>query len=125
MFVFFQCNFHSPLGSVVEILHLHRRISSRFLRKSEIEQKNKQAVENEDLDSEHQKKRTNGSFHETERIQAASFILKMNDLLVKTSLKDRSRAQIGPFCCAVDLEAKWSRRSGNPGPEKCLSKLLI
>ncbi|XP_041104665.1 vacuolar protein sorting-associated protein 13B-like isoform X3 [Polyodon spathula] len=61
----------------------------------------------------------------TETIQAASFILEMNDLLLKTSLKDRSRALIGPFCCTVDLEAKWSRHSGNPGPEKCLPKLLI
>nr|XP_014343547.1 PREDICTED: vacuolar protein sorting-associated protein 13B [Latimeria chalumnae] len=58
-------------------------------------------------------------------VQSASFILGVNDLILKTSLKDRSRILIGPFCSTGNLEAKWCRHSGNPGHQYSVPKVLI
>ncbi|XP_066547149.1 intermembrane lipid transfer protein VPS13B isoform X2 [Amia ocellicauda] len=61
----------------------------------------------------------------SEMIQSALVLVKLQDVLVKTSLKERSRPLLGPFCCSADLEAKWCRHSGSPGPEQGLPKLLL
>ncbi|XP_074842974.1 intermembrane lipid transfer protein VPS13B isoform X3 [Carettochelys insculpta] len=58
-------------------------------------------------------------------IQGSSFVLDINDFLLKTSFKGRSRALIGPFCCSVNVEAKWCKHSGNPGPEQSIPKIHI
>ncbi|XP_036393864.1 vacuolar protein sorting-associated protein 13B-like isoform X1 [Megalops cyprinoides] len=58
-------------------------------------------------------------------VQAASFLLELQDVLLKTGLRDRSRVLLGPFCCSADLEAKWCRHSGNAGPEQGPPKLLL
>ncbi|XP_036904161.1 vacuolar protein sorting-associated protein 13B isoform X2 [Sturnira hondurensis] len=58
-------------------------------------------------------------------ILGSSFLLSINDLLLKTSLRERSRILIGPCCAAADLEAKWCKHSGNPGPEQGAPKLSI
>ncbi|XP_074538884.1 intermembrane lipid transfer protein VPS13B isoform X2 [Halichoeres trimaculatus] len=58
-------------------------------------------------------------------VQAASVQLELQDLLVRTGLKDRSRLLLGPFCCSTSLEARWCRHSGSPGPEPGLPKLLL
>ncbi|XP_041648798.1 vacuolar protein sorting-associated protein 13B-like isoform X3 [Cheilinus undulatus] len=58
-------------------------------------------------------------------LQAASVQLELQDLLVKTGLKDRSRLLLGPFSCSTSLEAQWCRHSGSPGPEPGLPKLLL
>ncbi|KAJ8394618.1 hypothetical protein AAFF_G00044210 [Aldrovandia affinis] len=50
-------------------------------------------------------------------VQAASFLLELRDVLLKTGLRERIRVLLGPFCCSADLEAKWCRHSGSPGPE--------
>ncbi|XP_067834221.1 intermembrane lipid transfer protein VPS13B-like isoform X2 [Heptranchias perlo] len=61
----------------------------------------------------------------TGMILGATFALQLKDLLVKTCLKDRNRALIGPFCCTVQLEAKWCRHSGNPDPHHSVPKVLV
>ncbi|XP_016053962.1 PREDICTED: vacuolar protein sorting-associated protein 13B isoform X1 [Miniopterus natalensis] len=58
-------------------------------------------------------------------ILGSSFLLSVNDFLLKTSLKERSRILIGPCCAAANLEAKWCKHSGNPGPEQSIPKLSI
>lgn len=58
-------------------------------------------------------------------VQAASVQLELQDLLVKTGLKDRSRLLLGPFSCSTSLEARWCRHSGSPGPEPGPPKLLL
>lgn len=58
-------------------------------------------------------------------IQAASVQLELQDLLVRTGLKDRSRLLLGPFSCSTSLEAQWCRHSGSPGPEPGPPKLLL
>nr|XP_023961065.1 vacuolar protein sorting-associated protein 13B isoform X16 [Chrysemys picta bellii] len=58
-------------------------------------------------------------------IHGSSFVLDINDFLLKTSFKERSRALIGPFCCSVNVEAKWCKHSGNPGPEQSIPKIHI
>uniref|UniRef100_A0A8C8S293 Vacuolar protein sorting 13 homolog B n=1 Tax=Pelusios castaneus TaxID=367368 RepID=A0A8C8S293_9SAUR len=58
-------------------------------------------------------------------IHGSSFVLDINDFLLKTSFKERSRALIGPFCCLVNVEAKWCKHSGNPGPEQSIPKIHI
>jgi vacuolar protein sorting-associated protein 13B len=55
----------------------------------------------------------------------SSFLLSINDFLLKTSLKERSRILIGPFCATASLEAKWCKHSGNPGPEQSIPKISI
>ncbi|XP_015213385.2 intermembrane lipid transfer protein VPS13B isoform X1 [Lepisosteus oculatus] len=61
----------------------------------------------------------------TEIIQAASVLVELKDVLVKTGLKERSRVLLGPFSCSAALEAKWCRHSGSPGPEQGPPKLLL
>ncbi|XP_029101804.1 vacuolar protein sorting-associated protein 13B isoform X3 [Scleropages formosus] len=60
-----------------------------------------------------------------EPLQAALVQLELQDVLLKTGLKERSRVLLGPFCCSADLEAKWCRHSGSPGPEPGPPKLLL
>ncbi|XP_032616819.1 intermembrane lipid transfer protein VPS13B [Hylobates moloch] len=58
-------------------------------------------------------------------ILGSSFLLSINDFLLKTSLKERSRILIGPCCATANLEAKWCKHSGNPGPEQSIPKISI
>ncbi|KAK2844125.1 hypothetical protein Q5P01_010784 [Channa striata] len=58
-------------------------------------------------------------------VQAAYVLLELQDLLVRTGLKDRSRLLLGPFSCSTSLEARWCRHSGSPGPEPGPPKLLL
>ncbi|XP_048068541.1 intermembrane lipid transfer protein VPS13B isoform X5 [Ursus arctos] len=58
-------------------------------------------------------------------ILGSSFLLSVNDFLLKTSLKERSRILIGPCCATANLEAKWCKHSGNPGPEQSVPKISI
>uniref|UniRef100_UPI0037E89457 intermembrane lipid transfer protein VPS13B-like isoform X1 n=1 Tax=Semicossyphus pulcher TaxID=241346 RepID=UPI0037E89457 len=58
-------------------------------------------------------------------VHAASLQLELQDALVKTGLKGRSRLLLGPFSCSTSLEARWCRHSGSPGPEPGLPKLLL
>ncbi|XP_055478364.1 intermembrane lipid transfer protein VPS13B [Psammomys obesus] len=55
----------------------------------------------------------------------SSFLLNVNDFLLKTSLKERSRILIGPFSTTVNLEAKWCKHSGNPGPQQSTPKISM
>lgn len=55
----------------------------------------------------------------------SSFLLNISDALLKTSLKERSRILIGPFSAAVNLEAKWCKHSGNPGPQQSIPKISM
>ncbi|XP_043543606.1 vacuolar protein sorting-associated protein 13B-like isoform X3 [Chiloscyllium plagiosum] len=61
----------------------------------------------------------------TGMILGATFALQLKDLLVKTCLKDRTRALIGPFCCTLQLDAKWCRHSGDPDPHHSIPKTLV
>ncbi|XP_038664545.1 vacuolar protein sorting-associated protein 13B-like isoform X2 [Scyliorhinus canicula] len=61
----------------------------------------------------------------TGMILGATFALQLKDLLVKTCLRDRARALIGPFCCTLQLEAKWCRHSGDPDPRHSVPKTLV
>ncbi|XP_006859246.1 PREDICTED: vacuolar protein sorting-associated protein 13B isoform X2 [Chrysochloris asiatica] len=58
-------------------------------------------------------------------ILGSSFLLSIDDLLLRTSLKERSRVLIGPCCATANLEAKWCKHSGNPGPEQSIPKVSI
>nr|XP_023417417.1 vacuolar protein sorting-associated protein 13B isoform X3 [Cavia porcellus] len=58
-------------------------------------------------------------------ILGSSFLLGIDDFLLKTSLKERSRILVGPFCSTANLEAKWCKHSGNPTPEQSLPKVSI
>ncbi|XP_029418619.1 vacuolar protein sorting-associated protein 13B isoform X3 [Nannospalax galili] len=58
-------------------------------------------------------------------ILGSSFDLSINDLLLKTSLKERSRILIGPFATTAHLEAKWCKHSGNPDLEQSIPKISI
>lgn len=58
-------------------------------------------------------------------VQAASVQLELQDVLVRTGLKDRSRLLLGPFSCSTSLEARWCRHSGSPVPEPGPPKLLL
>lgn len=58
-------------------------------------------------------------------ILGSSFLLSINDLLLKTSLKERSRILLGPCCVTVDLDAKWCKHSGSPGSEQSTPKISI
>lgn len=55
----------------------------------------------------------------------SSFLLSIHDVLLKTSLKERSRILIGPFSATVNLEAKWCKHSGNPGPQQSIPKISM
>ncbi|XP_076767373.1 intermembrane lipid transfer protein VPS13B isoform X4 [Arvicanthis niloticus] len=55
----------------------------------------------------------------------SSFRLSISDVLLKTSLKERSRILIGPFSAAVSLEAKWCKHSGNPGLQQSIPKISM
>lgn len=65
------------------------------------------------------------SFVFQDAIQAASVLLEVKDVLVRTGLKERSRVLLGPFSCSSSLEARWCRHSGSPGPEPGPPKLLL
>uniref|UniRef100_A0A8B9UMP2 Vacuolar protein sorting 13 homolog B n=1 Tax=Anas zonorhyncha TaxID=75864 RepID=A0A8B9UMP2_9AVES len=65
------------------------------------------------------------SGHKTTGIHGSSFVLDIKDFLLKTSLKERTRSLIGPFCCSVSVEAKWCKHSGDPGPEQSIPKIYI
>ncbi|KAM3614331.1 uncharacterized protein V6R79_012862 [Siganus canaliculatus] len=60
-----------------------------------------------------------------DEVQAASLQLEMQDVMVRTGLKDRSRLLLGPFSCSTCMEARWCRHSGSPGPEPGPPKLLL
>ncbi|XP_004697754.1 vacuolar protein sorting-associated protein 13B [Echinops telfairi] len=55
----------------------------------------------------------------------SSFVLSVDDLLLKTSLRERSRVLIGPCCATATLEAQRCKHSGNPGPEQSRPKISI
>ncbi|XP_077023438.1 intermembrane lipid transfer protein VPS13B isoform X6 [Tamandua tetradactyla] len=58
-------------------------------------------------------------------ILGSSFLLTINDFLLKTSLRERSRVLIGPCCVTANLEAKWCKHSGNPDSEQSIPKVSI
>eukprot|EP00066_Takifugu_rubripes_P014325 XP_011603591.1 PREDICTED: LOW QUALITY PROTEIN: vacuolar protein sorting-associated protein 13B [Takifugu rubripes] len=58
-------------------------------------------------------------------LQAVSLQLQLQDLSVRTGLRDHSRLLLGPFSCSTSLEARWCRHSGSPGPEPGQPKLLL
>eukprot|EP00063_Salmo_salar_P064176 XP_014039011.1 PREDICTED: vacuolar protein sorting-associated protein 13B-like [Salmo salar] len=58
-------------------------------------------------------------------VQSVSVLLELQDVLVRTGLKDRSRLLLGPFSCSAALEARWCRHSSSPGPETGIPKLLL
>lgn len=55
----------------------------------------------------------------------SSLLLSISDFLLKTSLKERSRTLIGPFSATVNLETKWCKHSGNPGPQQSIPKIAM
>ncbi|XP_042565146.1 LOW QUALITY PROTEIN: vacuolar protein sorting-associated protein 13B [Clupea harengus] len=61
----------------------------------------------------------------TDPVQLASLLVEVDDLLVKTGLRDRNRLLLGPLTCGAELEACWCRHSGSPGPEPGPPKLLL
>ncbi|XP_071660013.1 intermembrane lipid transfer protein VPS13B isoform X8 [Patagioenas fasciata] len=65
------------------------------------------------------------SGHKTAGIHGSSLVLDIKDFLLKTSLKERARSLLGPFCCSVNVEAKWCKHSGDPGPEQSVPKLYV
>uniref|UniRef100_A0A8C9MLE8 Vacuolar protein sorting 13 homolog B n=1 Tax=Serinus canaria TaxID=9135 RepID=A0A8C9MLE8_SERCA len=65
------------------------------------------------------------SGHKTAGIHGSSLVLDIKDFLLKTSLKERAKSLIGPFCCSVNVEAKWCKHSGDPGPEQSVPKIYI
>ncbi|NWY01214.1 VP13B protein, partial [Nothoprocta ornata] len=65
------------------------------------------------------------SGHKATGIHVSSLVLDMKDFLLKTSLKERARPLLGPFCCSVHVEAKWCKHSGDPGPEQSVPKLHL
>ncbi|XP_059346108.1 intermembrane lipid transfer protein VPS13B [Ammospiza nelsoni] len=65
------------------------------------------------------------SGHKTSGIHGSSLVLDIKDFLLKTSLKERAKSLIGPFCCSVNVEAKWCKHSGDPGPEQSVPKIYI
>ncbi|XP_061851653.1 intermembrane lipid transfer protein VPS13B isoform X1 [Colius striatus] len=65
------------------------------------------------------------SGHKMAGIHGSSFVLDIKDFLLKTSLKERARPLMGPFCCSVNVEAKWCKHSGDPGPEQSIPKIYI
>lgn len=66
-----------------------------------------------------------GMFVFLDLLQAVSLQLQLQDLLVRTGLRDQSRLLLGPFSCSASLEARWCRHSGSPGPEPGPPKLLL
>nr|XP_030122339.3 vacuolar protein sorting-associated protein 13B isoform X1 [Taeniopygia guttata]XP_030122340.3 vacuolar protein sorting-associated protein 13B isoform X1 [Taeniopygia guttata] len=65
------------------------------------------------------------SGYKTTGIHGSSLVLDIKDFLLKTSLKERAKSLIGPFCCCVNVEAKWCKHSGDPGPEQSVPKIYI
>uniref|UniRef100_A0A4W6EZE5 Vacuolar protein sorting 13 homolog B n=1 Tax=Lates calcarifer TaxID=8187 RepID=A0A4W6EZE5_LATCA len=66
-----------------------------------------------------------GSLNMKPCAEASSVLLELQDVLVRTGLKDRSHLLLGPFSCSTSLEARWCRHSGSPGPEPGPPKLLL
>lgn len=58
-------------------------------------------------------------------VHGSSLVLDIKDFLLKTSLKERAKSLIGPFCCSVNVESKWCKHSGDPGPEQSIPKIYI
>ncbi|XP_061675041.1 intermembrane lipid transfer protein VPS13B-like isoform X4 [Syngnathoides biaculeatus] len=58
-------------------------------------------------------------------VQSASVQLELQDVMMRTGLKDRSHLLLGPFSCSSSLEARWCRHSGSPGHEPGPPKLLL
>ncbi|XP_054637998.1 intermembrane lipid transfer protein VPS13B-like isoform X1 [Dunckerocampus dactyliophorus] len=58
-------------------------------------------------------------------VQSASVQLELQDVLVRTGLKEQSHLLLGPFSCSSSLEARWCRHSGSPGHEPGPPKLLL
>uniref|UniRef100_A0A670KB47 Vacuolar protein sorting 13 homolog B n=1 Tax=Podarcis muralis TaxID=64176 RepID=A0A670KB47_PODMU len=58
-------------------------------------------------------------------INGSSFMLDISDVLIKTSVQEKSRTLVGPVCCSVAVEAKWCKHSGNPGPELSVPKVYV
>ncbi|XP_061459906.1 intermembrane lipid transfer protein VPS13B isoform X5 [Rhineura floridana] len=58
-------------------------------------------------------------------INGSSLMLHITDILIKTSLQEKSRTLVGPVCCSVTIEAKWCKHSGNPGPELSIPKVYV
>ncbi|XP_042169386.1 vacuolar protein sorting-associated protein 13B-like, partial [Oncorhynchus tshawytscha] len=58
-------------------------------------------------------------------VQSVSVLLELQDILLRTGLKDRSRLLLGPFSCSAALEARWCRHSSSPEPETGTPKLLL
>ncbi|XP_069076646.1 intermembrane lipid transfer protein VPS13B isoform X1 [Pleurodeles waltl] len=58
-------------------------------------------------------------------IHSASLALALNDFVLKTSLKERSRILVGPVCSNLNLQAKWCKHSGNPDPQCDIPKVLL
>ncbi|XP_028837760.1 vacuolar protein sorting-associated protein 13B isoform X2 [Denticeps clupeoides] len=58
-------------------------------------------------------------------VQLASVVVEVQDLRLKTGLRDRSRLLLGPFGCGAEVEARWCRHSASPGPESGPPKLLL
>ncbi|XP_039561924.1 vacuolar protein sorting-associated protein 13B [Passer montanus] len=65
------------------------------------------------------------SGHKTAGIHGSSLVLDIKDFLLKTSLKERAKSLVGPFCCSLNVEAKWCKHSGDPGPEQSVPKIYI
>ncbi|XP_075069965.1 intermembrane lipid transfer protein VPS13B isoform X2 [Mixophyes fleayi] len=61
----------------------------------------------------------------SDAITGALFMLNLNDFVLKTNLKERSRNLIGPVSGSVNLEANWCKHSGNPGPQHSTPKILL
>ncbi|XP_036731897.2 intermembrane lipid transfer protein VPS13B isoform X2 [Manis pentadactyla] len=58
-------------------------------------------------------------------ILGSSFLLSINDFLLKTNLRERSQILMGPCCATANLEAKWCKHSGSLGPEQSIPKISI
>ncbi|XP_064817020.1 intermembrane lipid transfer protein VPS13B-like, partial [Oncorhynchus masou masou] len=58
-------------------------------------------------------------------VQSVSVLLELQDIVLRTGLKDRSRLLLGPFSCSAALEARWCRHSSSPEPETGTPKLLL
>ncbi|XP_043921582.1 vacuolar protein sorting-associated protein 13B [Protopterus annectens] len=58
-------------------------------------------------------------------VQMIALVIEANNLLLKTNLKNRTRALVGPFCCTANTEAKWCRHSGNHGSQHFSPKVLV
>ncbi|XP_053571218.1 intermembrane lipid transfer protein VPS13B isoform X2 [Bombina bombina] len=61
----------------------------------------------------------------SETISGASFMLDLDDFLLKTSLKEKPRNLIGPVSGSINLEANWCKHSGDPSSLHFIPKILV